>query len=150
MAQRYAHFHASCRTRMRPRTFAVSIGGYLGTFYSVEFKRGSLLYTCWRDRIGEKYRVTPSRAAWARFWRRLDEIGFWSWGGAYNTPRIFDGTSWSVEVAAGLQYMRAHGCNAYPPRPPGRDERRVPHEMTPEFAKFCEAISDLLGGHAFG
>ena len=135
---------------MWPQIFAVSIGGYLGNFCSVEFKRGSLLYISWRDRIGERYRVTPSRAAWARFWWRLDEIGFWSWGGAYNTPRILDGTSWSVEVSSGLQYMRAHGCNAYPPHLSAGDEGRAPHEMSPEFEKFCEAVSDLLGGHAFG
>ena len=135
---------------MKPTVFAISIGGYTGAYYSVELNRGSLLYICWRDRIGEKYRITPSMGAWIRFWERLDEIGFWSWSGAYTTSGILDGTRWSVDVSLRLQSVQAHGSNAYPPASSHAGEQRKASEMSPEFEEFCEAVSELLGGLAFG
>jgi hypothetical protein len=138
---------------MKPEKLNLYIGGYFGTSYGVEFERGALLYTCWGDQSdqGEKHRIKPSPDAWTTFWRRLDEVGFGSWSGSYQPPSIIlDGTGWSAEIAAGERSVEAHGSNAYPPCDPKAASSREPCEPGSRFDKFCEAVSELLGGREFG
>jgi hypothetical protein len=138
---------------MKPEKLSFYIGGYMGTSYSVELKRGALRHKCWSDRSREeeKHSVKPSPEDWAKFWDRLDELGFWSWGGSYQ-PRgiILDGTSWSVEICAGERSVEAHGCNAYPPSSPRAKRPREAGESGSRFSEYCEAVSELLGGRDFG
>ena len=138
---------------MKPEKLSFYSGGYMGTSYSVELKRGALRYKCWSDRLGEeeKLSIKPSPDAWATFWKRLDELGFWSWDGSYQ-PRdiILDGTSWSVEMSAGDRSVEAHGCNAYPPSSPRAKRPRESGESGSRFGEFCEAVSELLGDRDFG
>ena len=138
---------------MKSEKLTLYIGGYMGTSYSVELKRGALLYKCWADRSGEeeKHRIKPSPEAWTKFWRRLDEVGIWSWSGSYQTSRrILDGTGWSVEISVAGRSVEAHGCNAYPPSSPRAKRPREPGESGSRFNEFCEAVTELLGGHVFG
>jgi len=138
---------------MKPEKLNLYIGGYMGTSYSVELKRGALLYKCWAGRWEgeETHTIKPSTEAWTKFWDRLDELGFWSWSGDYQ-PRgkILDGTSWSVAISAGERAVEAHGCNAYPPSSPRAKRPREIGESGSRFDDFCAAVSELLGGHAFG
>jgi hypothetical protein len=138
---------------MEPEKLSIYIGGYMGTSYSVEFKRGALLYKCWSDRSGgeEKHRGKPSAESWDKFWNSLDELGCWSWSGRYHPSSIvLDGTSWSVEISAGERSVEAHGCNAYPPSSPRAKRPREAGESGSRFNEFCEAVSELLGGRDFG
>lgn len=125
----------------------------MGTSYSVELKRGALLYKCWSDgsKGEEKHRIKPSPEAWAKFRGRLDELGFWSWNGDYQPPGIIlDGTSWSVTISVAGRSVEAHGCNAYPPSDPESGSSQESGEAGSRFDEFCEAITELLGGHKFG
>ncbi len=138
---------------MKPEKLSLYIGGYMGTSYSVELKRGALLYKCWADRSEgeEKHRIKPSPEAWAKFWGSLDEVGFWSWSGSYRPSSIIlDGTSWSIEISVAGRSVEAHGCNAYPPSSPRAKRPREPGESGSRFSEFCEAVSELLGGRDFG
>ncbi len=138
---------------MNPEKLSLYIGGYMGTSYSVELKRGALLYKCWSDgsKGEEKHRIKPSPEAWAKFRDRLDELGFWSWNGDYQPPGIIlDGTSWSVEISVAGRSVEAHGCNAYPPSDPESGSSQESGEAGSRFDEFCEAITELLGGHKFG
>ena len=137
---------------MKPEKLEFYIGGYTGPSYSVVWKRGTLLYRRCSERFRgeEKHRVKPSPEAWAKFWDRLDELGFWSWGGAYQASElILDGTSWSVEIAKGQRIVEAHGSNAYPPTDPESGSSDECGEPGSQFDEFCAAVSELLGGHAF-
>ena len=137
---------------MKLEKLSLYIGGYMGTSYSVELKRGVLLYKCWTDRPEgeEKHTIKPSPEAWAKFWGSLDELGFWSWSGSYQTrKRILDGTSWSVEISVGERSVEAHGCNAYPPDGPEAESSQECGEPGSRFNEFCAAVTELLGGHAF-
>lgn len=137
---------------MKPEKLSLYIGGYMGTSYSVELKRGALLYNCWSDRSGEeeKHRIKPSSEAWTKFWGRLDEVGFWSWGGSYQpSSLILDGTRWSVEISVGERIVEAHGSNAYPPSDPESESSEGCGEPGSRFDEFCAAVTELLGGHAF-
>jgi len=124
----------------------------MGTSYSVELKRGALLYKCWADRSEgeEKHTIKPSPEAWTKFLGSLDELGCWSWSGSYQPSSIvLDGTSWSVEISAGERSVEAHGSNAYPPSSP---EAGSSHELCApgsRFDNFCAAVTELLGGRAF-
>ncbi len=138
---------------MKPEKLSLDVGGYMGTSYSVELKRGALLYKCGADKWDEEeeHRIEPSPEAWTKFWRRLDEVGFWSWSGSYQTSRrILDGTSWSVEISVAGRSVEAHGCNAYPPSSPRAKYAREPGESGSRFNEFCEAVGELLGGRDFG
>ena len=124
----------------------------MGTSYSVEFKRGALLYKCWSDgsREEEKHKVKPSAEAWAKFWGSLDALGFWSWSGRYQTSEIIlDGTSWSVEILVGERLVEAHGRNAYPPSDPESESSQECGVRGSHFDEFCAAVTELLGGHEF-
>ena len=138
---------------MKPEKLSIYIGGYMGTSYSVELKRGTLLYECWSDRFREeqKHRINPSPEAWAKFWGSLDELGFWSWNGDYQPSGIIlDGTSWSAEISVGDRSVEARGCNAYPPSSPRAKRPRESGESGSRFNEFCEAVCELLGGRAIG
>ena len=39
---------------MKPEKLNLSVGGYMGASYSVEWKRGALLYKCGADRSSEE------------------------------------------------------------------------------------------------
>ena len=136
---------------MRPDKLSLFIGGYGGTSYSVELKRGALQYRVMEDRPENerKYTVRPSPEAWTEFWRRLDEIGVWSWEGTYQTPYICDGTSWSVSLSVGERVVEAHGSNAYPASSSKKRDSKSPCEPESRFQAFCEAVSDLIGGREF-
>lgn len=138
---------------MKPETLDLCIGGYMGRSYRVEWKRGTLLYTCWANgwEREEKFRIKPTAEAWTKFWTRLDELGFWSWGGSYQPRgRILDGTDWSALVTVGDRSVDAHGSNAYPPSSPRARRARESGESGTRFYEFCEAVSELLGGRDFG
>jgi hypothetical protein len=85
-----------------------------------------------------------------KFWGSLDELGFWSWSGGYQTPMIiFDGTGWSAKISEGERSVEAHGRNAYPPSDPESESSQGCGEPGSRFNAFCAAVTELLGGHAF-
>jgi len=137
---------------MKPESLSLYIGGYMGSSYSVDMNRGTLLYTCRSDRSEgeEKHRIEPSPEAWAKFWSSLDELGFWSWSGSYQPSGIIlDGTSWSVEISTGDRSVEAHGSNAYPPSDPDSESSQGSCEPESRFEEFCAAVTELLGRHEF-
>ena len=137
---------------MKPEKLALSIGGFMGSSYRVELKDGDLLYTTWTRgyELEGTQTITPSPEAWAEFWRRLDALGFWSWGGEYSPEHpVMDGTSWSSQISRGDRSVEAHGSNAYPPGDSEPEDSEESEEPASPFSEFCEAVSELVGGRNF-
>ena len=121
-----------------PDKFIVAIGGYGGDNYSVEMKESTLIYR----KNYEEIVLEPDTKDWKEFWGTLEEIDIWKWQRDYNPERpILDGTSWKIDIQYGEKEVLSSGSNAYPPS--------SETEMSDEFLKFCQAVSDLCGGRKF-
>ncbi len=136
---------------MKPDKLSIFVGGYTGSSYSVELKRGALVYT--RCSFGfekeESCTVKPSPEAWEKFLERLDEADVWSWSGRYDTPGILDGTDWSAVISVGERSVEAGGSNGYPPASSKAESVSNSCEPDSHFSLFCDAVSELLGGREF-
>ncbi len=87
----------------------------------------------------------PTTAAWARFWEELDRLGVWDWRPGYRAERVADDAyAWAVLIAIGGRTLRANGEGAFPGASADSEQ------ITPSWADFVEALSDLVGGAAIG
>lgn len=82
----------------------------------------------------------PTDEAWQKFLARLDEIGVFSWetvkGPDAGKRKDYEPPVWTLEI-------HRPGMKAF--------EREGPiDKLPPGFDKFCEALSELMGGQAFG
>lgn len=83
----------------------------------------------------------PSAEAWRAFLERLDEIGVFSWRNAptLETRNRFIG----YEPPVWVFELKRPGMKPF--------RRKGPIEkLPPNFDKFCEALSELMGGQSFG
>ena len=121
-----------------PDKFIAGIGGYFGDNFSVRVEDNKLIY----KKNDKETILEPDAKAWQKFWETLEEINIWDWEREYkpDTP-ILDGTSWKIDIKYGEKEVLSSGSNAYPPSSEG--------EMSDEFLKFCQAVSDLCGGRKF-
>jgi hypothetical protein len=118
-------------------------------FNGVGFEDGHLLYhpkdasdegTALRSDGWLEVETTPE--TWRRFWRTLDDLGVWDWAERYEPPDgIRHGTVWQIGIERGERRIVSSGSNAYP--------GASGHDRTPEFERFCRAVSRLVGGRTF-
>jgi len=127
-----------------PDKFKVAIGGYMGNSYSVELRNKKLIYNKndTYNKNNKKSVLKPDREAWEKFWKILKEIDIWKWNRSYKPENdILDGTSWKIDIKYGDKEILSSGTNAYPPY------SKI--EVSEEFSRFCNAVSELLGGSEF-
>jgi hypothetical protein len=60
--------------------------------------------------------LTPSSAAWQRFWDRIDSLQVWQWKADYHDPKRDwpDGASWALTLRHGPRQIKSKGYNAVP------------------------------------
>jgi hypothetical protein len=83
--------------------------------------------------------LRPSLREWERFWHAVTRLGVWQWADGYDRGGRSGSPSWSLELVVGDRRLRTSGFDAYPPLAEGP-------EPSPEFARFCAAVSRLVGG----
>jgi hypothetical protein len=135
-----------------PNRLQFSLGGVAGSSYAVELDHvessdehtelelGVLRFVHRRSagRPHVEAVVRPDADEWGAFWHRLQQLGVLGWEGEFRTPRVVDGTSWSLELDWAGHTVSTSGSNAYPPH---GDSTEPGHH----FAAFCRAISRLCG-----
>lgn len=128
-----------------PKQLSVSIGGYTGPSFAIELEGPYIQYTAYdsgfSDPRTEVIEVTDEQ--WQAFRTTLDSIDVWTWRSEYEVPEIVDGTSWSVLIAWEDALIDSSGSNGFPGNPTDDGE------PTPEFNRFLNAVSSLLGGREF-
>lgn len=130
-----------------PDVLAMSIGGYPGPWYAVEWRDGRLEYDAAeyaqagfgeRTELTSRRYVRPTGRQWTRFWNALDKLDVWNWDRDYVPPGlVLDGTNWSVDIELRGRRLRSGGSNAYP------GSRNT--EPSKEFRAFLRSIRTLLG-----
>jgi hypothetical protein len=131
-----------------PSHFQLSIGGYGGMNYRVEWDGSSLHYYTadWHPADRLTATVEPSPSDWQQFWQAMDEVELWAWKERYFAPGVMDGTQWEVEIEWAGRCASSGGSNRYP----GYEEEGVEDACeTRRFERFTEAVSKLVGGRAF-
>lgn len=115
----------------KPSRLDISIGGYMGTSYSVALKRGVLHHvTCGYGYVPEKKSIVrPTEEQWASFLAALDSLRVWKWQTRYEDPGVCDGTSWKVEITWGDKSIDSSGSNSFPKA----------------FGAYLDAVRALLG-----
>ena len=84
----------------------------------------------------------PSTDAWRRFLERLDEIGVFSWKNV-KVPDEDNENLVGYEPQVWMFEIRRPGMKNF--------KRKGPIDKLPEgFDRFCEALSELMGGQGFG
>ena len=138
----------AAETNTIPQGFRTSIGGLLGTTYSVEFRSGVLHYSAADGlKTNQVVQVTPSAQQWREFRRALDDLDIWQWRTNYpNSRGVRDGAQWSVEVAYSDRSLKTQGNNNFPGR--GGKPSGSP-AYTKLFSGYTAAVSKLLGGKEF-
>lgn len=83
----------------------------------------------------------PAEDAWRKFLDRLEEIGVFSWKSEklpdeWKSRRGYEPPVWNIEISR-------------PGKKPFECEGPI-DKLPPNFDKFCEALSELMGGQKFG
>lgn len=92
-----------------------------GNYLSIDWD-GKLIHLCKFAGMQQvmQAEISPSLAAWHRFWTELDAIEIWSWDKQYKSvtgERIECGGSWSVSIEYGNKKIYSEGRDAtYPDR----------------------------------
>ena len=134
------------QTNAAPQVFKATIGGFLGTTYSVELRGDTLVYSVADGpKKASPKEVTPTTKQWNQFRRSLDEIKVWQWRTNYPNPGAYDGTQWSVDIRYPDRALKAEGDNNYPDRAGKPGGLKV----TKTFGLYTAAIRKLLGGLEF-
>jgi hypothetical protein len=99
-----------------PTALTASIGGFLGTSYSVKWQNGVLNYSASEDgKTIDSAKIIPSSAQWKEFRKTLNRLNVWKWHDNYhNTNNILDGTQWSLEITYVDCSLKTDGSNSYP------------------------------------
>jgi hypothetical protein len=138
-------------TDQEPLSFEVYVGSFDGPSYGAWWDGRRLTYESFDPAYEHRLelRVSPSRAQWRRFWQSVAEIGVWAWAKRYEPGKRFepsgvvrDGTHWSLTLAYSAREVQSSGDNAGP--------GAVDLDESRDFARFCRAVSRLLGGCEFG
>ncbi len=120
-----------------PDHFEASIGGFMGSSYSVRWDwMGRLRYQPYELHYEKQAakEVNPSQEGWEKFWAEMDRIKIWNWRDEYKSKQeVRDGTGWHVDIRYNNNFVESSGSNAYPKY----------------FKPFCQAVARLLDGLAF-
>jgi hypothetical protein len=117
------------------------IGGLLGASYAVVLNgSNSVIYShnphTFTSYPGTEHEVIEvSEERWIRFRQALDEAKVWRWRREYVNKRIYDGTSWLLDVQYSDKSIVTRGRNDYPRRD--------------RFERFLQAVRELTGGKEF-
>ena len=137
----------AAETNAVPQSLRASVGGFLGTSYSVELRDGSLYYSAADGPTKtQPIRITPSAQQWQEFRRALESFGIWQWRTNYPNPGVYDGTQWAVEIRYSDCFLKAQGDNNFPGR--GGKPSGSP-TVTKAFSAYAAAVRKLLGGKEF-
>jgi hypothetical protein len=112
--------------------------------YSCYIKGDHRTLTCEFNSLGQKSRVksVPTKEAWAKFWKAMDEVRLWEWQARYDNPNIMDGLVWSLEIVRGGRQANSGGRSGFPTfGKPGKADG-VP---SPLFITYQRAVEDLIG-----
>ena len=88
-----------------PTRFEVSVGGAMGSAYSVQLAGDHLRYTASSGpHFGHPRvrRIVPTAEQWSVFWREADGTEIWRWRRAYEVlpPKVVsDGSQWHIDIA---------------------------------------------------
>ena len=85
--------------------------------------------------------VIPTREAWDKFWRTMDDVDVWEWQENYNNPNVFDGLAWSLKIERGQRKARSGGRNGYPGFV--NKEKMEPEPSLP-FKEYQRAVEELI------
>jgi hypothetical protein len=112
----------------------ISIGGFMGSSYRVEWDGESLIYTKFSDGYepdGDPESIQPTEAQWKRFWKFLGKCS--AWDERYESDGVCDGTSWLIEAEKDDFRLSSSGSNAFPE----------------DFQTFLREVKRLIGGRTF-
>ena len=104
------------RIHSQQNAFQLSIGGYFGPSYSLEFKGHEITYETFGDgyELENSEILIPTMEQLDQFLKEIKKIGVWKWNKLYTNPYILDGTSWSVSIEYEGKRFKSSGSNAYP------------------------------------
>lgn len=127
-----------------PERFSASIGGYMGSSYSVELRDSVLTYITADLHYSNPAHtvIQPTDAQWREFRQTIDTLNVWRWLNDYPNPGVCDGARWSFDVAYSDRAITTGGDNNYPTasgKPNGRPD------PTKTFNRFLHAIEQLIG-----
>jgi len=131
----------------KPVVFEVSIGGYFGPSYNLQWDGSTLDYEEYGDHNGfvRKSALTPTDKEWKRFWLACDRAALWRWKKSYDNPDIVDGTNWSIHIKILHREIKSRGSNAFPAEENQADCGDYPRP----FRIFLRAVKKLIGGLSF-
>jgi hypothetical protein len=113
-----------------PDVFRVSLSAFRPENYRVGWSGDRLVYLRLGSQARSKVVLTPSRAAWERFWFTVDRLGVWRWKRRYAGPTdVTDGLAWTVALRYRGREVSSRGYIDTPPR----------------FDAFTHAVSRLVG-----
>lgn len=127
-----------------PERFSASIGGFMGTSYSVELSGGTLTHTTTGLHYDSPEHTTlrPTEAQWREFRHALDNLKVWQWLSDYPNPGVCDGTGWSLDIAYSDRALTTQGDNNYPGTHGRPNDAPDP---TKHFNSFLRAVRNLTG-----
>ena len=127
-----------------PERFSASIGGYMGSSYSIKLCDSTLTYTTCGLHYDspEDTSIRPTDAQWREFRHALDGLFVWQWRNDYPNPGVCDGTGWSFDIAYSDRALTTQGDNNYPDA--GGKPTDAP-DPTKAFNRFLGAIKKLTG-----
>jgi hypothetical protein len=137
-------------TEATPTALEIYVGSFADVSYGLWWDGRRLVYETFAPGYEDRAQivVSPSHAQWTRFWRTIDEIGVWNWGGRYAAGERFeppevirDGTHWSLTLSRSDRSVESSGDSAGPDAADLDDSR--------PFQLFAQAVSRLIGGRRF-
>ncbi len=87
-------------------------------------------------------KIVPTKEAWVKFWKALDELKVWEWEKRYDNRNVRDGLVWSLKIQHGDRSVSSGGSNGYP----GSDLQKMDGPMPSQrFKEYQEAVEELIG-----
>ena len=87
-------------------------------------------------------KIVPTKEAWAKFWKTMDELKVWDWEKRYDNRNVRDGLVWSLEIKRGDRSVSSGGQNGYP----GSDLHKLVGPMPSQrFEQYQKAVEELVG-----
>jgi hypothetical protein len=127
-----------------PEELQVSVGGFLGSSYSLGLADGVLV--CAERRAGKDVSNLKARVAessWIALRQELDRLNVWAWRESYVDSYVLDGTQWVARIVYGDRTLISRGSNSFPDAS-GRPSASA--EPTVAFQRFSAALAQLAAG----
>jgi len=90
----------------------------------------------------KKEKIVPSKEAWEKFLRVMDEVKVWEWEERYDNNDIMGGLVWGLRIQHGDQNVTSSGRNGYPGFGEGKTGFGEPSN---DFKKYERAVAELIG-----